>query len=391
MKKRLVNRLLRLWLPALALLVAVTLGAPPAALALGVTVTVNSPASAGVGGTLAVRVDISAVKDFDAALYRVDFDPALLGLAGVADGNIAGTAIPVASTAMTTPGKLAIVNNVPGIAGVTGSGYLCEITFTVLAAGSCALTMPILSVSDKDANLIPAAAVPDTVTTVDSPAVPPAVSTGAATGITTATAILNGSLTAKGSAATVNVHFNWGISAASLTNATTAQAMTAAGAFSASISGLAPGTTYYFQAIAAGDGTPANGAVLPFTTQIVPPPPPPPAPELEPVYEPEPTPTPTPEPTPAPSVTPQAPATPEPVSTAEPPPAQPTTTPPVSEPQPTTEPAPATGPEPIGEPEPPPGNDITPWVFAGVSLAALLGGLAVFLKRGVDERRVFPW
>jgi len=94
---------------------------------------------------------------------------------------------------------------------------------------------------------------------------PPTVTTNDTTSITTGGATLNGNLTNKGSAATVNVSFEYGTSSGVYPNATAAQAKTATGAFSAALTGLNPSTTYYCRAKADGDGT-AYGVEKSFTT-----------------------------------------------------------------------------------------------------------------------------
>jgi hypothetical protein len=84
--------------------------------------------------------------------------------------------------------------------------------------------------------------------------VPLIVSTSAATAIGTTTATLNGNLTNLGSAVSVQVSFEWGLTA-TYDNPTSPQPMTSTGSFSAPLSGLSPGTTYHFRAKAVGEGT----------------------------------------------------------------------------------------------------------------------------------------
>jgi len=96
--------------------------------------------------------------------------------------------------------------------------------------------------------------------------VPPSVATGNATNITTNTARLNGSLSSLGSAALVNVSFQWGTSHASYTHETAAQAMTAAGGFWADLAGLSQGTACYFRARAVGNSTTVYGVEQNFAT-----------------------------------------------------------------------------------------------------------------------------
>jgi hypothetical protein len=83
------------------------------------------------------------------------------------------------------------------------------------------------------------------------------VTTGSATGVTAASARLNGNLTAMGTgwpANGTNVSFEWGTSSGVYPNATALQAMTAPGPFFTDIAGLTLGTKYYFRSKVVGDG-----------------------------------------------------------------------------------------------------------------------------------------
>ena len=97
----------------------------------------------------------------------------------------------------------------------------------------------------------------------------PLVTTGGASSITANSARLNGSLTSLGTASSVTVSFVWGTSSGSLTNETTGQAMTSAGAFYFDFDNLTPGTTIYYMSKAAGDGI-SYGVETRFTTTAIP-------------------------------------------------------------------------------------------------------------------------
>ncbi len=101
-------------------------------------------------------------------------------------------------------------------------------------------------------------------TTGMEPAAPPTVATTSATWIGTASATLNGMLTDVGSAASVLVSFEWGLTA-DYGNVTLSETATATGTFARAISGLAPGTTYHFRVKGVGDDT-AYGEDIAFTT-----------------------------------------------------------------------------------------------------------------------------
>ena len=90
------------------------------------------------------------------------------------------------------------------------------------------------------------------------------VTTNAATSITATGATLNGTLNDLGTDPSVNVYFQYGTTAA-YGSSTIPQSMSAAGPFSASISGLMANTTYHFRAVAQGTTT-VYGADMTFTT-----------------------------------------------------------------------------------------------------------------------------
>ena len=94
---------------------------------------------------------------------------------------------------------------------------------------------------------------------------PPAVTTNAATSITTISARLNGDLTSLGTAGSVTVSFVWGTSSGSYPNETSGAARTVIGTFYSDLGSLTPGTTYYYRAKAVGDST-VYGAERSFTT-----------------------------------------------------------------------------------------------------------------------------
>jgi len=81
--------------------------------------------------------------------------------------------------------------------------------------------------------------------------IPPGLSTLPATDITTSSATLNGDLASLGTATTVNVSFEYGLTN-QYGNTTTIQTVSAAGTFHTSLSDLSPGTTYHFRAKADG-------------------------------------------------------------------------------------------------------------------------------------------
>lgn len=101
-------------------------------------------------------------------------------------------------------------------------------------------------------------------------ALPPEVATDNATLIYTDSARLNGTLTSLGTATNVEVYFEWGVESGAYSSNTTAVTMTGGGAFSFYLSGLTPGTLYYFRSVAHGHEI-ALGDEVTFTTLTLPP------------------------------------------------------------------------------------------------------------------------
>jgi hypothetical protein len=95
-----------------------------------------------------------------------------------------------------------------------------------------------------------------------------AVTSGAATGITTTGATLNGNLSSLGSDASASVSFQYGTTTG-YGAATSAQTLNSAAAFSAAVTGLVANTTYHFRAKAVGSNT-VYGDDATFRTSQIP-------------------------------------------------------------------------------------------------------------------------
>jgi len=132
-------------------------------------VTIEAPAEATAGSDFTANVDISSVTDFDACQYDVTFDPLVLRLDVVTSGLIGSTAVPVDISNELSAGTFRVVQNVSGLDGVTGSGYLAVLHFHVLGAEGESSTIDLSNgvLSDITASQIPATWVGDTVTVSD--------------------------------------------------------------------------------------------------------------------------------------------------------------------------------------------------------------------------------
>lgn len=96
----------------------------------------------------------------------------------------------------------------------------------------------------------------------------PESTTGTADGVTATTATLNGTLDSLGGEASVDVYFEWGLTTG-YGNTTALQALSAPGAFSENISGLAEVQTYYFRAVVTDGVDVWYGADASFTTPLI--------------------------------------------------------------------------------------------------------------------------
>jgi len=95
----------------------------------GLTVSINAPAQIVKGDTLTVTVDITNVTAFDAGQFDVSFNESLIQMDSVEAGLVGTTQIPVALWNETSTGTCRIIVNVPGVPGVSGSGYLAVLHF----------------------------------------------------------------------------------------------------------------------------------------------------------------------------------------------------------------------------------------------------------------------
>ena len=128
-------------------------------------VVVQAPSQAGEGRSFLARISVSPVVNLDAANFEVVFDPNILSLSNVQAGAIGGVTIPVDLWNQVSPGRVSVVQDVPGLTGATGSGYLADLVFDVTGiegqAGTIALANVVLS--DVNAGTIPSSAMAATV------------------------------------------------------------------------------------------------------------------------------------------------------------------------------------------------------------------------------------
>ncbi len=100
----------------------------------GVQVIIKAPARVAPGRDFNAVVDISQVQSLDAASYNISFNPAVLRLDSVTNGNIAGIIVPVDGWNVLSPGNAVVVQNIPGLSGATGAGNLAILHFHVIGS-----------------------------------------------------------------------------------------------------------------------------------------------------------------------------------------------------------------------------------------------------------------
>jgi len=100
-----------------------------------VTVSIDAPDEAAPGSDFTADINISEVVGFDACNYDVSFDASVLRLDDITSGLIDSTTIPVDMYNEVSPGTYRVVQNVSGLSGVSGSGYLAVLHFHVIGSG----------------------------------------------------------------------------------------------------------------------------------------------------------------------------------------------------------------------------------------------------------------
>jgi hypothetical protein len=121
-----------------------------------VAVSIDAPDGASPDSDFTVDIDISYVADFDSCNYDITFDAAVLRLDDVASGLIDSTTVPVDMYNELSPGTYRVIQNIPGVAGVSGSGYLAVLHFHVIGSegDSSAISLSNGVLSDNQAGEI---------------------------------------------------------------------------------------------------------------------------------------------------------------------------------------------------------------------------------------------
>jgi len=123
-----------------------------------VAVSIDAPDEVVPASDFTASVNIGEVANFDACNYDVSFDASVLRLDSVTSGLIGSITIPVDICNQISSGTWRVVQNVPGLSGVSGSGYLAVLHFHVIGSSgtSSAISLSKGVLSDKAASEIKA-------------------------------------------------------------------------------------------------------------------------------------------------------------------------------------------------------------------------------------------
>ena len=120
--------------------------------------SVTAPDTVGAGGQFLAHIEVSEVSGLDAVNYDLTFDPQVLRLDQVTAGLIGGAVVPADVVNEVAPGHFAVVQDIPGLVGATGSGRLAELRFSAVGPAGSSSTIDLAGVvlSDTEGGNIPA-------------------------------------------------------------------------------------------------------------------------------------------------------------------------------------------------------------------------------------------
>jgi len=132
--------------------------------AIGVPVTIN--ALEVVSDAFTATIDIEDVTDMNGGQFDMTFDPAVVNVTNVSSGEINGTAVPIVDWRFMDNDTVKVLFKLSSAGGVSGSGYVATIDFTVTGSqgDSCVLGISDGMLSDTEADKIPVIWINDEVT-----------------------------------------------------------------------------------------------------------------------------------------------------------------------------------------------------------------------------------
>ena len=129
----------------------------------GVPVTVNAPES--VSGTFDVTIDVADVTNLDSGQFDLSFNASVVNVIGVDSGSIGTTEVRLDGWTFRDSDTVRAIFNLPGTAGVSGSGSLATIHFEVtgIAGDTSVLDISDGLLVDTGSDTIPAVWIDDEV------------------------------------------------------------------------------------------------------------------------------------------------------------------------------------------------------------------------------------
>ncbi len=128
MKTELLSKKILLFIPVVALVIFTTGAA--AQEEENVSVRVNAPEF--VSGTFDATIDIYNVVDLTSGNFDLYFDPDVVNVNDVCDGEIDGTTVPIEDWLLMDEDRVRVLIKLPDAGLVSGSGYLTTINFEVI-------------------------------------------------------------------------------------------------------------------------------------------------------------------------------------------------------------------------------------------------------------------
>jgi general secretion pathway protein D len=111
-----------------------------------------------VGSTFQVAVMLSNAKDLYSVPLQMHFDPAVLSLVNVDDGNLLSRDLQAVAMTHRDDGNGNVTisaSRPPNVKGVDGQGTLCTLTFKALKVGDSPLSLVKIGAKDSNQNNLP--------------------------------------------------------------------------------------------------------------------------------------------------------------------------------------------------------------------------------------------
>jgi len=99
-----------------------------------IPVRVNAQGMVKAGEIFNATIDVDNVMDFNSGKFDLSFDSSVVNVTAVVDGRIDGRTIQV-EWGFLNKDKIRVIIEFPGIAGISGSGYLAKVSFEVVGEG----------------------------------------------------------------------------------------------------------------------------------------------------------------------------------------------------------------------------------------------------------------